>query len=347
MKTVAIIGASGYVGNHLVKALAPLFQVIALTRNDNPIVREVSGVEYLSISKCTRTFDIIINTSFSSAKEPKLFEQENLHMLKVIQSLSLPHSHIVHLSSLAVFGFALDRDIQPTSLPNRADYPYVRSKLHMENLLLQQFSTKSLSIVRLGNIWGPANQSWTQPVTDAIVWGLPVLSKHHTCSNLTYVHNITSYLLHIIQSEQHQTFHHLAEHHNISWQQVIDEIGLHLQLKPQPIDTIPFYPLTITDEVSHAVWQGPVNMMRMLKSGRFTSTKFPASILSLSVWLKSLSDKTSFPLPPHQTDPVFYWVLTTQKPFTNHLLKDWQPPYTWEQASKQTLLWLDEAGYTA
>ncbi|MES2558815.1 MAG: NAD(P)-dependent oxidoreductase [Bacteroidota bacterium] len=347
MKTIAIIGASGYVGSHLVKVLSQTGKVTAINRSPESIYKKIAGVDYIGINQINGQFDIIINTSFSADKEPQQFEQENVAMLKHIQQMSAPHTHIIHLSSLAVFGFGLDIPVQPVALPNRTDYPYVSSKLHMENVLLEQFPNKQLSIVRLGNVWGPANQSWTQPVADALVWGMPVLHATPSFSNLTFIHNITSYIQFIIQSETQQTFHHLAEHNNITWQQVITELSDHFQYIPQPIETVPFYPKSLAEEVNHAIMLGPVKMLRALKSGRFTASGFPSFLLKALVSVKSIvaQNTTNNPLPPYETDPVFHWVLSASKPFTNCLLEGWTPPYNWEQTSKQTLNWLDEAGY--
>jgi nucleoside-diphosphate-sugar epimerase len=347
MKTVAIIGASGYVGSRLLVTLAPLFKVTAINRGADSISRKVPGVEYCTTPKSKETYDIVINTAYSSANNDNVFLHDNLQILKLIQQLSANHTHIIHLSTLAVFGFGLDIPIQPIALPDRTDYPYVTSKLQMENLLLHHFSHSRLSIIRLGNVWGPANQSWTQPIADAIVWGMPVLNVHTSFSNLTFIHNITSYVHYVMESETQQTFHHLAEHNQITWQQVIGEIGAQLQLKPQLIETLPFYPVSIGEEVNHAIMLDPVGMLRALKSGRFTSSKFPRSILSMLLSLKSKLYKrsTNRTLPPYETDPVFHWVLSTNKPFTNHVLDGWLPPFSWEQTSKLTLDWLQEAGY--
>lgn len=347
MKTVAIIGASGYVGSHLLLTLAPLFKVTAINRGADNISRKVPGVEYCTTPKSRETYDIVINTAYSSATNDEVFLHDNLQILKLIQQLSANHTHIIHLSTLAVFGFGLDISIKATALPDRADYPYVTSKLQMENLLLQHFSHSKLSMIRLGNVWGPANQSWTQPIADAIVWGMPVLHLHASFSNLTFIHNLTSYVHYVMESETQQTFHHLAEHNQVTWQHVIGEISSQLQLKPQPIQTIPFYPISIGEEVNHAVMLGPIRMLRALKSGRFTSTKFPGSILRMLLSLKSKLYKHSANsnLPPYETDPVFYWVLSANKPFTNHVLDGWLPPFTWDQTSKLTLDWLQKAGY--
>ena len=58
MKTVGIIGASGYVGQHIARLLAGEFRVTALQRNAQAVLPSLPGVTIQQIDSNTQTFDI-------------------------------------------------------------------------------------------------------------------------------------------------------------------------------------------------------------------------------------------------------------------------------------------------
>ncbi len=348
MKTVAIIGANGYVGQHLVKALAPFYQVTALFRGSAILTPPLNGVTYMPLADCNHTFDVVINTAYNLSDTQQKIANDNKALLALIQKFSNTHTQIIHLSSIAVFGFGLDKPIQPTALKTGPDYNYVFSKVAMENQLLKAFPTNQLSIIRLGNVWGAANNSWTQPIADAITWSLPVLSPAKSYSNITFIDNITAYVQYIIKSDRQQLFHHLAEFNNISWQQVIAEISSCLGKVPIPIKEVAFYPKSISEELDDAFSGNLLTGIKKLKTGRFTASYFPQRLfvfIQQQLAKRKGNTGSNKPLPPYQTDATFYWVLSTHKKFELEVLAGWEAPYTWEACMQQTKQWLQHAGY--
>lgn len=346
MMKLAIIGANGYVGSRLTSALAETYNVTAITRGIDSLSRAVSGVHYKTASEDLPIFDVVINTSYALDKNHANCALANNEMIKLLNRICNKQTKIIHLSSLAVFGFGLDKELKADAIATRNDYVYVFSKLDMENKLITHFSNKRVSIIRLGNVWGPGNASYTQPVIDSLLWELPLLPDKPGMCNLTHIDNIVSYITHTISCTQHLTFHHLAEWSDINWKQVIDDMARIMGVKPVPLIQPPCYPLSFRDEVLYAFKKKPLEAIKTLRSGRFTSAYFPERLFS-KILLKFTSLR--YPKQPQPGDyaipDTFIWVLNCQKAFTNTRLANWQPPISWEESLKTLAYWMKESGY--
>lgn len=348
MKSIGIIGGSGYIGLHLIEKLAADFAVTSLQRNVNAIMPQVKNISIRSIETNDQTFDILINTSYNLGKDIEDVYKQNEAVLKAIQKASHAQTKIIHLSSLAVFGFGLDKPIQTSAVKLENDYGYVLSKVHMENCLLETIPANQLSIIRLGNVWGPANNSWTQPVADALQWELPVLSQSPAYSNITYIHHISDYISFLIHHTEHRVFHHLAEFSRIGWPQIVQEISERLNVTPAPITHIPFYAKNLSDDLQNSLSIHPITTLKNLRDGRFSSFYFPKKMMLLLQ--KKLAKKSTTTVTLKQTayhpDPTFYWILTCKQEFKTETLPGWNPPHSWEDVNEQVSKWLEEAGYT-
>lgn len=347
MKSVAIIGANGYVGSYLTKALAAHYRVTALLRSRDSLCRPAHGVQYQTIAEPLQHFDIIINTSYALHKHKKICAMQNDDMIQLLQRISHEQTFIVHLSSLAVFGFGLDLEVRAEAVPTRNDYAYVYSKTDMENKLLATFGSERLAIIRLGNVWGPGNTSYTQPVIDSLLWGLPLMPEQPGMSNLTHIHNIVSYIKHLLSSNQHLTFHHLAEWSHMNWQQVIEEMAEILGATPCVLQQQPYYSRTISEELDHAFSKSIIEAIKTLRNGRFTAAYFPEEIIT--ALLKQLAPLKK-PKEPPQSGAVaipetFIWVLNCKQSFTNAWVTGWIPPLKWSDALPELKEWMKQSGY--
>lgn len=350
MKKIAIIGANGYVGNHLLQLLAKSYEVYGIVHSELSIYKPVAGISYFTPSDIPDiTFDVIINTAYSASPDIIKCRKDNIAMLELIRAHMDERTNLIHLSTLAVFGILLDLPIAAQPLPDRIDYPYVVSKLDMENRLLEQIPHRQLQIIRIGNIWGAANASWTQRIADAVTFGTPVKYTHKAFSNITYIHNLTDYIGFLVSTEKPSLlFHHMAELSSTSWQYIIDEIGEELGISPVTFDTIPQYPAGIYEQLNMPGNINPLDMYRNLKHGRFTSfgmtqliRKFPGLFSRPSFLRKNKnSDRGQYHIPAD-----FLWILSCQKEFRPVLNTGWKPPFTAEEAMINVKDWMKQAGY--
>ncbi len=350
MKKVAIIGANGYVGEHLTKLLALQHDVTGIVRNECSIFKPVTGVHYCNyLNLPTTDFDIIINTAYSRSADKSRCQQENEQMLALIKKLMVKSTQLIHLSTLAVFGVNLDIAQSSRPIPNRTDFPYVMSKLHMENLLLSRLNPHQLQILRIGNVWGDANNSWTQPIVDAILYGIPVKHIGNNYSNLTFIHNLTHYISHLINNNTHMLFHHVAELGHISWAYFIDQIAAQLNVEPVLFYDIPFYPKTLQDELAFACGYNPLQTIRNLKAGRFTAitTKklLATPIFKLLTKLPIHKNKHKITTEPFIVSNDFYWVLGCQTLFKPIVCEKWSNPFDEKDAATNINGWLNTSGY--
>ena len=92
MKTVGIIGASGYVGQHIARLLAGEFRVTALQRNAQAVLPSLPGVTIQQIDSNTQTFDILINTSYYTGPDRKSTYLENEREKEIITIYKVKHT---------------------------------------------------------------------------------------------------------------------------------------------------------------------------------------------------------------------------------------------------------------
>lgn len=343
---IAIIGANGYVGAHLLDKLAGKTNVFGIVHSPNSVFKKSEGVTYHPFNEnYSGTFDIIINTAYAAGKSIDACIKQNQLMLQYIKKHAHPTTKIIHLSSLAVFGIAIDRTIIPEPIPDRMDEVYVYSKLHMENLLLQHIPSQQLQILRIGNVWGPGNTSWTQPLIDGILFELPIRFEGQTFSNTTYIHNLTDYITHLINHDERRLIHHVAELSHISWQEWIEPLEHLLQSKANVFNQKPEYPSTLLQQLRLADKSNPRAFLKSLKNGRFTSYYFSRLVEVLGAYRGKKSYHIPFYSTDHfiQQDAQSVWSCTTE--FKSVLVNNWTPPFGKEAVLEELKKWMKDSGY--
>src|SRR6185503_20239153 len=106
--------------------------------------------------------------------DPERVLDLNKEIIHTIRRLATDSCRVIHTSTLAVFGYGLERPIVAGPVERRADYVYVEGKIDFECRLRKWWGHRDLQIVRLGNVWGPASPFWTAALADRIVLGEPV-----------------------------------------------------------------------------------------------------------------------------------------------------------------------------
>ena len=164
MARVVVIGGAGYVGLALCAELRLRgHDVTAVTRPNGRFLLERMGVRVESPDDLERVgpSEAVINLAYPNRGSVYEYPRRNRELLAIVRRLAAGGARVVHTSTQAVFGFAMEYPIVVGPVPKRRDYLYIESKIQLENLLAHACGGGGLHIVRLGNVWGPASPTWT------------------------------------------------------------------------------------------------------------------------------------------------------------------------------------------
>ncbi len=353
MANIAIIGAAGYLGSILVETLSRNgHKVTAITRPNGEIILHQAGVRIVYLHSARKTpekFDVIVNLAYATSSVQRLIKKENKDIIALIKQYARPDTKIIHTSTLAVFGFGLDKEIKTERIKNRADYAYIVSKIGMENLLLKNFPQHNLSILRLGNIWGPASASWTVKLLNNLLYEKPVAADAFGYSNITDVHNTADYIRFLIENNDNITagtnFYHLAELGNYNWEHWVGALAAKINATPVLTGNSLTYHKNITNDFSALThYFSPSPFLFSALQTRFLAFYLRDFISSLPRAVK----KPFNTLPVRHSvsnDFVFLTVMSSNIHFENKTNAAWQPPVDAGKSLQLVFNWMKEAGY--
>lgn len=357
MAKIAVIGAAGFVGMELVNLLEGRgHNVVAIARYNGRFLLQRNKCEIIhpdTVSK-RNDIDVVINLAYPNSGSVHHYSTRNKEILRMIRLLADEHARIIHASTIAVFGFQLDHPIVAEQVFNRRDYLYVESKIELENLLLNTFPKDRLSIVRLGNVWGKKSASWTAPLIDKLLFGVPIGSTEYDgYSNITDVANVVSYLTFLAEkgTSSEMLFHHLAELGETRWSYWIQKICSVINTQPIYISHTPPYPSGMGEEIS-AIFNPmkPRTVYKKLVFGRYTGSLMHSLIgMFPEEYFTRKKQQHVQPVPMRKlysdSDEVFLWVMSCRNQFVSVTDPGWEPALDKEQSWQQVLNWMHEVGY--
>jgi nucleoside-diphosphate-sugar epimerase len=361
--TVAIIGAAGFVGMELVKAmhLNNKYNLFAITRGNNaPFLLEGKNINIVNNENIPVgvNFDVVINLAYPNNMLPHYYPDANNKILNIIKSISTSNTQIIQISSLAVFGFGLDIDIVGTPIPNRRDYSYTETKLEMENLLIEAFPNNVVSIVRLGNVWGVGSATWTFAFCDKLLFGQYVgVENKDGYSNITDVKNVVSYIEFLANRGDLKGVNvwHLAEFSSIKWSQIISLIANELNVEPVYSDVEPNYTRIVRDDLSSLFKLPSISAKYKAQYGERFSGSYIRSMVRVLIKLfgkekaKRLKKQSVMPLPQKAhlgvSDSVFLTVITAPVEFKSITHTGWEPIINFDESWNSVKSWMGDAGY--
>lgn len=354
---IAVIGAAGYVGQSLCSDLAAAgHEVIGITRPNGALLLKRLGVQVRSPGQARSVgpLDAVLNLAYP--KGPG-FEaaRENRILLALIQDLAGERARIVHASSIAVFGYALEHPVAQGPVARRRDYSYIESKIELEHLLMQAFAGRKLDIVRLGNVWGPASPTWTAALAQRILFGEPVgVAGVDGYSNVTDVANAASYLAFLAADAGGRAtrFHHLAELGELRWSHWIGKLEAQLGIPAIHAGSRGPYPRGLASEVFNLLKAySPMAMARQALQGRFAASWAlsalallpPSAIQRLEeVALKSSTSSSAL---TNDSDAPFLEIMCAGQPFASNVQPGWSPPVDAPSSWSRVQEWLERSGY--
>src|SRR5690349_16531582 len=166
--TIAVIGAGGFVGRQLMRALENAgLPAVAVVRGAPELSVEGTfhkGVALADIGEIG-AYDIVINLAYPATGSPSAYPALNRDIFQTVETLLKEGGRLIHLSTQAVFGLAGDLPIHSGPVESRRDEVYVEAKIDAENHFAHSRKpANALDIVRLGNVWGPASAAWACPI---------------------------------------------------------------------------------------------------------------------------------------------------------------------------------------
>lgn len=357
-KKVVIVGAAGYVGIELVTQLETLgeYELFAFTRENGSFLLDGKKVTMLREQdiKPSDQYDVVVNLAYPTVPSAVLFPSVNKSILNSVKKLVSDQTKIIHVSTQAVFGFGMDKPVRPDFLQDRRDFPYIEAKLAMENLMKKTFPSNNLSIVRLGNVWGPGAGTWTGALADKLLFGQYVaVEGKDGYSNITDVKNVASYLVHLIKdtSVTGTNIYHLSEFSSIKWSEIISLMSRELNVEPVYTQLDPEYALKLKNDVSKVLKFPSVgNIYRELVWGRFSGSYLRGLVRVLSIErFNKIKKVEKIGLPQTQSlnrsELTHLIVTSSDKEFKSVLEKNWKPMINFEQSWQYVKEWMQEVGY--
>lgn len=358
MKRVVIIGAAGYVGLELANQLrGSNFEVNAVTRENGKFLLRNSGFNVVVPSDIGSVgeADVVVNLAHPTSGPPQQYPARNKEILDQIKATTGPRSRLIHVSTQAVFGNDLDRPIHAGPVPMVRDFPYNEAKIELENMVLDEFGSKSVQILRLGNVWGPGSPTWTVTFINKILFGEPVgIESLDGYCNATDVANVASYLHFLINSDHllGAHFYHLAEMSEHRWSEWVHKIESALSQEAVLVPDFPNDPDSLRDEVREALSPlRPEQLYRNLATRRISGSRIRGLIRGMGQQRFERAKKrygrafpSGYALGP--SEKIFLKLVSCQTQFKTQVLEQWEPPIDFGKSWSNVEDWMSDAGYT-
>jgi nucleoside-diphosphate-sugar epimerase len=352
---VAVSGAAGYVGQELLRQLEQVrIKATAVVRGE-PELSVGGGFHDAMRAGESRgqQFDVVINLAHPTRGLAHEYLARTLEIVETVDRLVRDNGRIIHVSTQAVFGLALDRAVKVGPVGAVRDAAYVEAKIAAEGALVEVQRARSLSldIVRLGNVVGSASPTWGVPLVQRLVTGRPVgIFGRPGFSNATDVVNVASYLVHLLSNgneREDPRYHHLAEFAGILWESWIAPLADALRVEPAYADSsVLDVPTTGAGELRALVRRYQLrNFYRALAAERVAGSwtrslmrRLPPPILARAKGLGGQSDDRPMVTSEERT---FLAIMAAQQAFVSITDDTWHPPVSFGGSLDRLIQWLE------
>jgi nucleoside-diphosphate-sugar epimerase len=150
--TIAVTGASGFIGGHLCARLEAQGEtVIRVDRHNADVADPSSTIAALAGA------DAIVHAAAIVAERGRMEDFVRVNVRGTRNVLDAARGRpVVVLASVAVWGYEFDRDLGEDALPRPCGIPYIDTKGAAETLALRRGAT----VIRPGDVYGPGSVPW-------------------------------------------------------------------------------------------------------------------------------------------------------------------------------------------
>jgi len=350
--TLAVLGAGGFVGRSLLRDLeAEGIKATAIVRGFRDITLDTDFHECVRPNDLgTRKFETVINLAYPTGGRPLEQIALNNEIIDSATALLGNDGHLIHVSSIAVFGITVDRPIRLGPADAIRDISYVESKIKAESELTarQHRHGFGLDIVRLGHVWGAASGNWAVPLTQRLVTGRPVAVRGSAgFSNSTDVANVSSYLIHLARRRAvpDVAFHHLAEFSNVRWPDWIAPMAAKLGVEMTWADSAWLqWPQGPVREMAASLADlAPRKVYRRVSSERQVGSVVRGALrfLPANITERLRSEGLAVRPPEFSRDELtFLTIIAGDQQFKSHLDPQWTPPISQSESLERVIRWI-------
>jgi nucleoside-diphosphate-sugar epimerase len=279
------------------------------------------------------------------------FPEQNQGIFRTVDRLLKDGGRLIHVSTQAVFGLAVDWPIQFGPVSARRDDPYVEAKIEAEKHFedRQKARGQTLEIVRPGNVWGRASGAWALPIVQRLLTGRPIgLRGVPGFSNATDVANVAAYLIHLLQADRTPGihYHHLAEFSAIPWSRWVAGVARELDVEPIYVEPdVASMRVTAPRELALAFASfRPRQVYRRLAAER-TAGSWARSALRLlpkPLFSQLKGPEVVFAGAPEndRAERIFLAIMGATQEFKSQVLPGWRPPLTEAESMARVVDWL-------
>lgn len=360
---IVIFGATSYLGQHLLDDLLQRgYRVFAVTRN--PQISEIllhrwdQRITVLTADQIAGAGQVaaVINLAYVKSELPHQIMRQNARLMRNVHeaTVRLNSPRLIHVSTQAVFGYEFDEPPQPVAATRRVGGAYIESKAHAESLAaeLNSKAIYRLDIVRLGNIVGAGSPVWTANLAQRLREGRPVgVVDRDGYSNAAYAPNVASYLSHLADApasslQEIGRYHHVADLSSRRWSEVIaryaQSVGVAPVLTTAPAQQrSPMRPALA--RVIKSAYGGPVGSLARRSLGLVKANgAIDAAMFATNTALSASNTVDPFKV---EADRDLLTILSSKYEFRSHVVPDWEPPVSGDEALDVMGRWIIEAGF--